>query len=652
MRPGDRTPHHYTMMTSTIKTPSTAPHLHTTSPSNPLSYPHTHPATHTHGSSPSSRNGRGSAGTPMASPRLPFSAGQPYPPKLSPPTTRGSEKRSSSPSYFGLVVDDSIDPRDSSVLPRHNWTPPSSSVKPFAAAVPKQVPLDPNPEFEAFRRQVDAYRDRGLSLSTAMYSPQGGKSMTFVRPKPPRSQTHTSDSTTSSEAISSGSGGMSTHSGTQEGTRMEMDQESLHDSAYISGDSKRNSEACIGPPQFPNVSEVDGFDRPLGQSFKMMLPPAPSEERGRRLSSVPRMDHPPSLKKQSSSMGSRATSVKSDAGAGPSMMSPGELRQAIEDPDTRLLLIDVRSAQSYTRSRIHSALNLCIPTTLLKRATFNLHRLQQTFQKPEERGAFANWKDTDCLVVYDASSSEKTEATTAMSMIKKFSNEGYSGGTYVLRGGFQLFAEQHPDMLYHQASDNPSSPNEQDGPHGLAPVIGGVMLPSTTHSANPFFGNIRQNMDLADGVGQMDVIRPKNLTPSSLPQWLRDATAEEDHGKRVSDKFLRIELDEQSRMHDAYGLTRRSSSPRKNGCVQICGIEQGDRNRYKDILPFEHSRVRLQAGDSPRSDYFNANHVKASRSNKRYIATQGPLPSTFNVSESPSPSPTHLVNSCFRSPWY
>lgn len=317
------------------------------------------------------------------------------------------------------------------------------------------------------------------------------------------------------------------------------------------------------------------------------------------------------------------------------MMSPDELRKTVEDPDIRLLLIDVRSAQSYTRCRIRTALNLCIPTTLLKRATFNLQKLQQTFQKPDDKGAFANWKDTDCLVVYDACSSEKAEATTAMSMIKKFVNEGYSGGTYVLRGGFQLFAEEHPDLLYHQAADNPSSPNSGDSPAGLAPVVGGVMLPSTTNiGLNPFFSNIRQNMDLADGVGQMDVLKPKGLAPSSLPQWLREAADEEDHGKRVSDKFLRIELDEKERMSAAYETMRRVTSPDQSDCLQLCGIEQGDRNRYKDILPFGHSRVKLRTGDSPQSDYINASHIKATRSNKRYIATQGPLPSTFNVSSS------------------
>lgn len=634
-RTGNRTPLQYTMKTSTIQTPTTAPYLYTSSHTNTVPFSHTHTNTQPHGSSPTSRAMKGSrTGSPLASPRLPYSAGQAYPPKLSPGNTRAPTKRSASPSYFGLVVEDSTDPRDSSLLPGNNWSPQSSSVKPFAAAVPKQVPLDPNPEFEAFRKQVDAYRDRGLSsLSTTTFTPRGGTSLTttFIRPKAPRSQTHASDSTTSSETQSSRTGSMSTHSGPHDGTRMETDHDSLHDSAYVSGDSKRNSEACMPAPPLPNL-KLPGFggtERSLGQDSQKAMPTT-AEDRGRRVSAAgPRTEH--NLGTQGNSPHLAPSKSDTSVNGGPGTMLPEQLQQLIEDPAARMLLIDVRSAQSYARSRIRKALNLCIPTTLLKRATFNLQKLQQTFQKPEDKGAFANWKDTDYLVVYDACSAEKTEATTAMNMIKKFTNEGYTGETYVLRGGFNVFAEEYPDLIYHQAADNPVSNNVSAGPGGLAPVIGGVLLPSTSGAPNPFFGNIRQNMDLADGVGQMDIMKPRGLVQSNLPQWLRSAVEDSNHGKQVSDKFLRIELDEQTRMKEAYSLLKCATSPKGGSVVQLSGIEQGDRNRYKDILPFEHSRVKLRTGDT-RSDYFNASHIKASRSNKRYLATQGPLPATFDVS--------------------
>ncbi|SPO03528.1 related to protein-tyrosine-phosphatase [Cephalotrichum gorgonifer] len=625
------------MKTSTRQTSSAAPHFYSSPHPNPLSFPHTHPNTHSsHGASPSTRTSRGAGPTtPLPSPKLPYSTGQPLPPTLSPPRTRGSEKRSSSPSYFGLVVDDSADPRDSSLSPRHNWCPPSgNSVKSFAAAVPKQqVSLEGNSEFEAFRKQVDAYRARGLSSSTTAYMPPGGTSLTttIIRPRAPRSHTQASDSTTSPDAAPL-SGPASTHTpgGPLEGTRMDIDQGSLHDSAYVSGDSKRNSEACVAPPQLPSLPGVDSPERSSPASDQKIVTPRPVLEEWDRRASAPSARlgqykaNPPSATR------AQTAPPKPDANLGPSLIVPEQLRQVIEDPNTRLLLIDVRSAQSYAASRIRTALNLCIPTMLLKRPTFNLQKLQQTFQDPGDKDLFSKWKDTDCLVVYDACSSEKTEATTAMSMIKKFTNEGYTGGTFILRGGFRATAEDQPDLIYHRAADDSGSGIPVCGSAGLlAPVIGGVMLPTTNNKAIPFFSNIRQNMDLADGVGQMDIAKPKGLASSSLPRWLRLATEESNHGKDVSDKFLGIEKDEQARMRDAYSLLRSSSSPNKKKCVELCGIEQGARNRYKDILPFEHSRVKLPAGLNP-SDYFNANHVKASRSNKRYLATQGPLPSTFD----------------------
>ncbi|XP_054159607.1 protein kinase 4-like [Oppia nitens] len=68
-----------------------------------------------------------------------------------------------------------------------------------------------------------------------------------------------------------------------------------------------------------------------------------------------------------------------------------------------------------------------------------------------------------------------------------------------------------------------------------------------------------------------------------------------------------------------------------------CGSDEGEndvnrrKNRYKDILPYDHSRVILEEYPGvPGSDYMNANYVKgASGSPRAYIASQGPLPNTL-----------------------
>lgn len=55
------------------------------------------------------------------------------------------------------------------------------------------------------------------------------------------------------------------------------------------------------------------------------------------------------------------------------------------------------------------------------------------------------------------------------------------------------------------------------------------------------------------------------------------------------------------------------------------------KNRYKDILPFDSTRVLLSEYPGvPGSDYINANFIKGASGSNAYIASQGPLPHTVN----------------------
>ena len=59
--------------------------------------------------------------------------------------------------------------------------------------------------------------------------------------------------------------------------------------------------------------------------------------------------------------------------------------------------------------------------------------------------------------------------------------------------------------------------------------------------------------------------------------------------------------------------------------------ENKDKNRYANIVAYDVSRVHLkQIDDDDNSSYINASFVDGYNSVNAYIATQGPLPETFN----------------------
>ncbi|XP_070549929.1 tyrosine-protein phosphatase non-receptor type 12-like isoform X2 [Ptychodera flava] len=72
----------------------------------------------------------------------------------------------------------------------------------------------------------------------------------------------------------------------------------------------------------------------------------------------------------------------------------------------------------------------------------------------------------------------------------------------------------------------------------------------------------------------------------------------------------------------------RKEKPSKHGELEI----NMKKNRYKDILPFDETRVALpEIADVPGSDYINANFIRGlDHETKAYIAAQGPLPHTVN----------------------
>ncbi|XP_005623156.1 tyrosine-protein phosphatase non-receptor type 2 isoform X1 [Canis lupus baileyi] len=83
------------------------------------------------------------------------------------------------------------------------------------------------------------------------------------------------------------------------------------------------------------------------------------------------------------------------------------------------------------------------------------------------------------------------------------------------------------------------------------------------------------------------------------------------------------ELDAQNRWQQLYLEIRNESHDYPHRVAKF--PENRNRNRYRDVSPYDHSRVKLQNAEN---DYINASLVDIEEAQRSYILTQGPLPNT------------------------
>ncbi|KAK0153624.1 Tyrosine-protein phosphatase non-receptor type 1 [Merluccius polli] len=91
---------------------------------------------------------------------------------------------------------------------------------------------------------------------------------------------------------------------------------------------------------------------------------------------------------------------------------------------------------------------------------------------------------------------------------------------------------------------------------------------------------------------------------------------------RAMDEEFR-EIDEVGSWSAVYQEIRQQSS--ELPCKFARSPENKCRNRYRDVSPFDHSRILLQLGEN---DYINASLISMEEAQRNYILTQGPLPNT------------------------
>ncbi|KAG1738597.1 uncharacterized protein EDB91DRAFT_1054440 [Suillus paluster] len=221
-------------------------------------------------------------------------------------------------------------------------------------------------------------------------------------------------------------------------------------------------------------------------------------------------------------------------------VNPSDLSVYLADPST--LILDIRPHAAHTAARLHRALSLSIPSTLLKRPLFGLSKLVQMLPSSSARARFAAWPSANHILVYDADSVLVPDSSNIAGLLRKFRAEGFTGELVWVKGGFQAVWRE----ARHCATTDHPSPDEDDqegtassgalrtkhlpkaafslSTTNAANAASGT--PAVVNAANPFFDTIRQNLELSQGITERIPLRlPRRIRRriNDLPfRWLQD----------------------------------------------------------------------------------------------------------------------------------
>jgi protein-tyrosine phosphatase len=325
-----------------------------------------------------------------------------------------------------------------------------------------------------------------------------------------------------------------------------------------------------------------------------------------------------------------------------------EVRAAVSAlPDeTRLLIIDVRAADVFCRGQILGSVNICLPSTLLRRTSFGIEKLMETLKSEADLAAFNGIHQKTHIVVVDQSSERVTADMPVALLLAKFAKEGVPAKLAWLKGGFAAFSSEAPDLV---VSSDPAQENGADRKPSLRlPSIAGAGAISVRpHTASTpgtrgksvltapagFFpphggpsSEYQTHVDSApEELKRMKIFaKDEDLAlADGVPRFLQNLLTGDEVTEKLKQKFKEIETEEQKRFQSSW----RAKSPGDPFSISV-GIEKGYKNRYSNIWPYNSNRVVL-SGEATACDYINASFIDVPAKPRAYICTQGPIPSTF-----------------------
>lgn len=146
------------------------------------------------------------------------------------------------------------------------------------------------------------------------------------------------------------------------------------------------------------------------------------------------------------------------------------LREQLDSRREGLLLMDCRAQELYESSHVETAINVAIPTLMLRRLKKGNLPMRALLANGEDRERFVRRCKTDTIVLYDEYSREFNENVDGGSvlglLLKRMKEEGCKA--FYLEGGFSKFLAEYPSFCV----TNLDSSFNSGGSPTSAPVLG------------------------------------------------------------------------------------------------------------------------------------------------------------------------------------
>ncbi|KAM3525231.1 hypothetical protein NHJ13051_004096 [Beauveria bassiana] len=124
---------------------------------------------------------------------------------------------------------------------------------------------------------------------------------------------------------------------------------------------------------------------------------------------------------------------------GPRMILPTALAELLElSLPGQLLSFDLRSANDFSKSHLHGALNLRAPRSFLQIASLDI--IERCFTEEESRKAFAAGLDCRYVLFYSKGIDSPSGCPTASILLDKLRSSGWFGEGFILKGNFREFS--------------------------------------------------------------------------------------------------------------------------------------------------------------------------------------------------------------------